>query len=342
MSYAALETYLEPFKELFNEEGVAEISVNQPGEAWVEKRGDMRCELIPALDVEHLKSLGRLIAQSTEQIVSEEKPLLSATLPNGYRIQVVFPPACEPRTVAMSIRKGAGELFTFDTYEKFGAFEHTVTQEASDPNIPILNDLLAKGKIREFLSKSIKCKKNIIISGGTSTGKTTFTNAALLEIPTEERLITVEDAREVQLPYHKNRVHLLASKGGQGRANVTTQDLIEACLRLRPDRIIVGELRGSEAFSFLRAINTGHPGSIATLHADTPAMALEQLKLMVMQAGLGMPPHEIRNYILAVIDVVVQLKRGDKGKRYISEVYFKDSQKKSDSEAIKKNAETEE
>jgi type IV secretion system protein VirB11 len=326
-NYAALETYLEPFKDLFNEEGVSEISVNQPGEAWVEKRGDMRCEKLPALDVEHLKSLGRLIAQSTEQIVSEEKPLLSATLPNGYRIQVVFPPACEPRTVCMSIRKGATELFTFDTYEKFGAFDQTATEEITDANAPILIDYLAKGQIKQFLSTAIKCKKNIIISGGTSTGKTTFTNAALLEIPTEERLITVEDAREVQLPHHKNRVHLLASKGGQGRANVTTQDLIEACLRLRPDRIIVGELRGSEAFSFLRAINTGHPGSIATLHADTPAMALEQLKLMVMQAGLGMPPHEIRNYILAVVDIVVQLRRGEKGRRYISEVYYKGARK---------------
>ena len=109
-------------------------------------------------------------------------------------------------------------------------------------------------------------------------------------------------------------MHLLASKGGQGRADLSTQDLIEACLRLRPDRIIVGELRGAEAFSFLRAINTGHPGSISTLHADTPKMALEQLKLMVMQAGLGIPPEQIRDYILGVVDIVVQLKRGSGGK----------------------------
>ena len=146
----------------------------------------------------------------------------------------------------------------------------------------------------------------------------------ILEFNDAERLITVEDAREVVLHMHPNRVHLLASKGGQGRAKVTTQDLIEACLRLRPDRIIVGELRGAEAFSFLRAINTGHPGSISTLHADAPSMALEQLKLMVMQAGLGMPPDEIKKYIFAVIDIVVQLKRGGGGKRYVSEIYFKD------------------
>ena len=323
MAFSALETYLEPFYRLFAEEGIAEISINRTKEAWVEKYGDMRREEIPELDFEHLKGLSRLIAQSTEQKISEENPLLSATLPNGYRIQIIFPPACESGTVAMSIRKGATKQYTLQTYDEMGAFDQTIVEEQTDPVNDALREMLEKKQIKNFLSTAIKAKKNVIISGGTSTGKTTFTNAALLEIPTEERLITVEDAREVQLPNHHNRVHLLASKGGQGRAKVTTQDLIEACLRMRPDRIIVGELRGAEAFSFLRAINTGHPGSISTLHADTPQMALEQLKLMVMQAGLGMPPAEIRSYILAVIDIVVQLKRSSGGKRYISEVYFK-------------------
>ncbi len=323
MSFAALETYLQPFKALFAEDGVNEIMINRPGEAWVENKGDQRKELIPEIDLEHLLGLGRLIAQSTDQTISEEKPLLSATLPNGYRIQVVFPPACEPGCAAMAIRKGSQMQLTLEDYDKMGAFAATSTVETEDPNDAILCNFLKENKIKDFLSHAIKSKKNIIISGGTSTGKTTFTNAALLAIPNEERLITVEDAREVQLPNHHNRVHLLASKGGQGRAKVTTQDLIEACLRLRPDRIIVGELRGAEAFSFLRAINTGHPGSISTLHADTPSMALEQLKLMVMQAGLGMPPAEIKKYIESVIDIVVQLKRGGGGRRYISEVYFK-------------------
>lgn len=327
MSTAALESFLRPFYDLFEEEGVNEIMVNRPKEAWVEKRGDLRLESLPALDFDHLHGLGRLIAQSTEQVISEEKPLLSASLPNGFRVQVVFPPACEPGSVAMAIRKGSQLKLNLDDYEKMGAFSNTSTEEIVDPNDKILSDYLAQRNIKDFLKHAVKCKKNIIISGGTSTGKTTFTNAALLAIPNDERLITVEDAREVQLPDHGNRVHLLASKGGQGRAKVTTQDLIEACLRLRPDRIIVGELRGAEAFSFLRAINTGHPGSISTLHADTPAMALEQLKLMVMQAGLGLPPEEIRRYILSVVDIVVQLKRGSGGVRYISEVYFKGNEK---------------
>ena len=327
MTFTALETYLLPFRNLFAEEGVNEIMINKPGEAWIEKKGDLRLEAIPELDIDHLLGLGRLIAQSTDQTITEEKPLLSATLPNGYRIQIVFPPACEPGIVAYAIRKGSTMHLSLDQYAELGAFDATSTGELVDENNIILQSYIKDNKIKDFLKHAILCKKNIIISGGTSTGKTTFTNAALSGIPPEERLITVEDAREVMLPNHQNRVHLLASKGGQGRAKVTTQDLIEACLRLRPDRIIVGELRGAEAFSFLRAINTGHPGSISTLHADTPAMALEQLKLMVMQAGLGIPPDEVKKYILAVVDIVVQLKRGSGGRRYVSEIYFKQQNK---------------
>lgn len=320
----ALEVYLKPINYILQQEGITEISINKPNEAWVEKKGDMFKVEMPGYDIKHLKSLGRLIAEATDQKISEENPLLSATLPSGYRIQVVFPPACENETVVMSIRKKSDMAWTLDDYEKMGAFSTTSVGAVKDDSNVILSKLLKAKMIKEFLYKAILSKKNLIISGGTSTGKTTFTNACLKAIPRVERLITVEDAREIDLAWLPNRVHLLSSRGGQGRANVTAQDLIEACLRLRPDRIIVGELRGKEAFSFLRAINTGHPGSISTLHADTPKMALQQLKLMVMQAGLGMPPDDILNYINNVVDIVVQLKRGAKGVRYISEVYFRD------------------
>jgi type IV secretion system protein VirB11 len=322
LNVTALETYLKPLYLLFDEDGVNEISINKPLEAWVEKKGDIRKENVPQLNFEHLKSLALLVAQSTEQIISEENPLLSGTLPNGFRIQVVISPACEAGTIGISIRKPSTMNLDLDAYEKLGAFDSTATEKVVDENDAILKEYLEQKKIKEFLKHAVVSKKNIIISGGTSTGKTTFTNAMLREIPSDERLITCEDAREIMLNDHPNKLHLLASKGGQGRAKVTTQDLIEACLRLRPDRIIVGELRGAEAFSFLRAINTGHPGSISTLHADTPLMAIEQLKLMVMQAGLGLPPAQIKEYIMQVVNIVVQLKRAEKGRRYISEIYF--------------------
>lgn len=325
MSVTALQTYLAPIHALFAREGVTEISVNRPGEAWIEVFGDMKREEVPQFDVEHLKSLARLVAQSTDQHVSEENPLLSASLPGGERIQIVFPPACEAGKVAMSIRKPNVMDVDLDQYEAFGAFQSTEVAKLENRVDKELRRLLDEGSVKEFLKQAIKHKKNIIISGGTSTGKTTFMNAALKEIPPSERIITAEDAREIRIEHIPNRVHLLSSKGGQGLAKVTTQDLIEACLRLRPDRIIVGELRGAEAFSFLRAVNTGHPGSVSTLHADTPQLALEQLILMVMQAGLGVTRDQIKNYIENVINVIVQLKRGERGRRYVSEIYFRES-----------------
>jgi type IV secretion system protein VirB11 len=322
MSLTALNTFLRPLEELLNQEGINEISINRPREAWVERYGDMERHDLPEFDLNHLMSLGRLIAQSTEQVISEEKPLLSATLPAGYRVQVVFPPAAEVGIVAFSIRKQTVLNLDLEAYEALGAFQNTKVKKMENKHDKELRELLDSGAIREFLTKAVIYKKNIIVSGGTSTGKTTFFNAVIKKIPTEERVITCEDAREIDLQHLPNRVHLVASKGGQGRAQVTIQNLIEACLRLRPDRIMVGEIRGAEAFSYLRAINTGHPGSITTLHADSPALAIEQLIMMVMQAGLGLDRLQIKEYVENVVDVIVQLKRGEKGRRYVSEVFF--------------------
>lgn len=319
----ALKTYLQPLEEIFSRDGVNEVCINRPKEVWIENKGNIMMEVVDALDYNHLLDLTSLVAESTDQKISPENPLLSATLPNGFRVQIAIPPACENGKIVFAIRKPSTLQWSLEDYEKMGAFDAVITEQGViDEKTVKLMELIKNGKIKEFLKSAVILKKNLIISGGTSTGKTTFTNAVLREIPLNERIVTVEDAREVQLDLHGNKVHLLSSKGGQGRAKVNTQDLIEACLRLRPDRIIVGELRGAEAYSFLRAINTGHPGSISTLHADTPLMAIEQLKLMVMQAGLGLSPVEIKNYIINVVDIIVQLKRGEKGRRYISEVLF--------------------
>lgn len=325
MSIVALETYLKPLKVLFEKEGVAEISINRPQEAWVEQYGDMSRYDIPEFDFEHLKAMARLVAQSTEQRVSEENPLLSANLPDGYRVQIVFPPACENNTVAFSIRKQTVLNMDLNAYEKLGAFDTTTSHKVLSNDDAELRALLDQGKIKDFIHLAVIKKKNIIVSGGTSTGKTTFMNAMFKSIPMHERIITCEDAREINMDHIPNHVHLMASKGGQGRAQVTTQDLIEACLRLRPDRIVVGELRGKEAFSYLRAVNTGHPGSVSTLHADTPDLAIEQLILMIMQAGLGITREQIKEYVENVINVIIQLKRGEKGKRFVSEIRFKES-----------------
>lgn len=321
MSVTALDTFLEPIYEILKEDDVNEVSINGPLKCWVEKRGEHIEKDLPDFDINHLLSMGRLVAQSTNQIVSSENPLLSATLPNGYRVQVVFPPAVEMGTAAFSIRKPSVLDFTLDDYRDMGAFDKISFKHQTNPMNETLRELHEQHKVEEFLKTAVSAKKNIIISGGTSTGKTTFANAMYKHIPHEERLITVEDAREITLK-QPNILHLIASKGGQGLAKVGTQDLIEACLRLAPSRLIVGELRGAEAFSYLRAVNTGHPGSIATLHADNPKLAIEQLCMMVLQSGLALTRTEIKNYVKQVVEIVIQLKKAPGGVRYVSEIYY--------------------
>ena len=319
MNTVALETYLKPVFPWLEEEGVTELSVNKPGELWIEKRGEMQRLAMPELNGEHLLALGRLIAESTRQEVSAEKPILSATLPAGQRVQVIFPPAAQE--ACLSIRKPSTLSYDLNIYEKSGAFSEVAADGTAQKAEIELARLYNTKDYKGFIRKAVLSKKNIIVSGGTSTGKTTFLNACLREIPAHERLITIEDAREVVVS-QPNCVHLLASRGEQGQAKVTPQDLLEASLRMRPDRIIMGELRGAEAFAFLRAINTGHPGSIATLHADSPAMAFEQLALMVMQAGLGLDRAQIMAYVKQIVHVVIQLQKRKEGKRVVSEIYY--------------------
>jgi type IV secretion system protein VirB11 len=326
MSQVPIDTYLRPLKPFLDLHDISEISINKPREIWIEKLGSsggMERHNVPELTFAHLQTLAQLIAQFSEQDISEETPLLSATLPEGYRVQVVLPPATEPEAIGISIRKQALLDLTLDDYQERGAFSE-VNKEIGERNEDQkLTGIFQARQYRIFLERALISKKNILVSAGTSAGKTTFLNACLKAIPMEERIITIEDAREV-IPTQPNRLHLLASRGGQGRAKVTPQHLLEASLRLRPDRIILGELRGAEAFTFLRAINSGHPGSITTIHADNPRLAFEQLALLVMQANLGMNRHQILEYVRSIIPIVVQLKRDEKGRRYLSEVYYRE------------------
>ncbi|HBF13534.1 MAG TPA: P-type DNA transfer ATPase VirB11 [Deltaproteobacteria bacterium] len=325
MSNVAIHTFLRPLAPFLNEKGVTEISINRPEEVWVEKDGEMKCYIVPALHFHHLHTLADLVAEYSDQEISEETPILSATLPGDYRVQIVLPPAVEMDCIAISIRKQALLDLTWDDYRKMKAFDLVNKRSSWEEEAEgQLLTLFRKGRYEEFLQLALLVKKNILISAGTSTGKTTFLNMCLKSIPQRERILTIEDAREVKV-FHQNRVHLLASRGGQGLSNVTTQQLLEASLRLRPDRIIVGELRGAEAFTYLRAINSGHPGSLTTIHADTPELAFDQLALMVMQANLGMTRPQILEYIRSIIPIVIQWKRGEKGYRYISDIYYREA-----------------
>ena len=175
-----------------------------------------------------------------------------------------------------------------------------------------------------MLAFAVRQRRNILVSGGTSTGKTTFLNALLREVPLEERLILIEDTPELRIR-HENSVGLIAVRGEQGETQVSANDLLVSSLRLRPDRIILGEIRGSEAFTFLRAVNTGHPGSMTTVHADSPDRAIEQLALLVLQGGTQLRRADVIDYVSSVIDVYVQLDRGAAGRR-VSDVRLRVAQ----------------
>ena len=320
-----LRTYLAPLAPFLERADVTDIFVNTPGEAWVETIGGaLERHSAPELDEPTLWRLARQIASLSHQGVSREHPLLAATLPEGERVQIVASPATRS-SLAMAVRKHVVADLSLEDYDSAGSFEGLRTDGRSDQaEIDAgLRALLDNGKASEFLRAAVKARKNIVIAGGTSTGKTTFLNALLKEVPREQRLILIEDAPEVQLD-HPNAVGLVAVRGDQGEARVTAEDLLQASLRMRPDRIILGELRGREAASFLRAVNTGHPGSITTVHADSPAGAIDQIALMVLQAGLNLGRGEIADYVRGVVDVFVQLTRRD-GRRAISQIVMREA-----------------
>ncbi|MBW8753865.1 MAG: P-type DNA transfer ATPase VirB11 [Sphingomonadales bacterium] len=303
-----LDAYLAPLRPWLERESVTEILVNRPGELWIEDAmhpGMQRIELA-AIDDELLKRLAEQVARISHQGINREHPLLAATLPDGARIQLVGPPATR-RHWALAIRRHRLLELPLDAYDR-GPI--TAPHEAPMPD--------AQGEPIAYLREAIRRRRTILISGGTSTGKTTFLNAMLSEIPGEERVVLVEDTAELQLP-GANGVGLIAVKGELGEAKVSANDLLQSALRLRPDRIVLGELRGTETVSFLRAINTGHPGSFSTVHANSPRGALEQIALMAMQTGIGLTRAETLEYAASVIDVVVQLDRIE-GKRGIAAI----------------------
>ena len=322
-----LRTYLAPLARWLERADITDILVNRPGEVWIEEAGG-RMERVDAPDLtpSTLQRLAQQIAAVSHQGVNREHPLLAATLPSGERVQIVAPPATRGN-LAMAIRKHIVADLTLESYERAGAFAAVKRADvATGPSIdPELDALLDEGRVFEFLREAVRNGKTVLVSGGTATGKTTFLNALLKEIPPEERVIAIEDTAEIQLA-RPNCVGLIAVKGELGESAVGVNELLQAALRMRPDRLLVGEVRGAEAFTFLRAINTGHPGSITTVHADSPRGALEQIALMALQAGTNLGRAEIIAYAREVIDVIVQLERAG-GKRIVASIAFNRSPK---------------
>ncbi|WP_395378094.1 P-type DNA transfer ATPase VirB11 [Marinicella sp. W31] len=313
--------YLEKYKTV----GVSEIMINQPGEVWVDDTGELKRIDDKQITEDLIKKICVNLSGISRSQLSEKKPLLSTTIPKidgrgGERVQIVQEPAVKKGNTAITIRIPSNTHFSYDQYQENGAF-NSIKDETTDGK---LIQLYKEKDWYGFIKRAVLTRKNIINAGGVSTGKTTFTNALIGLIPQNQRIITIEDTRELIVP-HSNKVHLLTRReqtdphGNVIVPEISATDLLASALRMRPDRIITGELRGEEAYAFLRGVNTGHPGSISTIHADSADKALDQLALLVMQAKMGWSKPEIMDYVKSVIDIVVQWKRY-KNHRYISEI----------------------
>ncbi len=320
--------FLRPLREQLDADGVLEVCVNRPGELLVETVKGWRVVPAPEMTLERCLSLATAVATYCDQQVNQERPLLSATLPTGERIQFVIQPAVTRGTVSITVRNPSHLIKRLDDFERDGLFERTatVTRTASSELLPFEQELVALKDCRryaEFLRLAVRRHQTIVVSGKTGSGKTTFIKGLVEEVPKHERLITIQDTAELTLPNHPNVVHLFYSKDAQGTARVTAKSLLEACLRMKPDRIFLAEVRGDECFHFVRLAASGHPGSITSVHAGSCALALEQMSLMIRESGggQGLSMSEIKGLLGIVIDVIVQFDRDERG-RFISELFY--------------------
>lgn len=320
---SVLDRYLASLRPFLDDASLTEIVVNRPGEVFVEGPAGWTRHDVPALSFGTLNFLSVAAAAYTRQDIGPEHPIVSTTLPGGERCQIVTPPAVPPGTVSLTIRKPAKLAMTLDEFERRDLFRdvRVSTEELSAEEQDLLR-LRDDGQWREFLEQAVLARRNIIISGATGSGKTTLSKGLVACIPPQERILTIEDTAELTVP-HENHVRLLYSKDGQGVAKIGPRELLESSLRMRPDRILLQELRDGTAFYYLRNVNSGHPGSITTVHADSAKLAFEQLTLLVKESAEGreLSREDIRSLLTLSVDIVVQMTRRD-GQYRISEVYY--------------------
>ena len=308
-----------------NNPDVTEICINKPGEVFLETSQGWEKVQVDTLTFDRARQFCTAVVNesNTGQRITETEPMVSLTFPTGQRAQFVIPPACDASKVSITIRLPSKHTKSLSQYSQDGFFDHIITlNDGLSQHDKELLDYKENHQYEQFFKKAVEYKKNIVVSGATGSGKTTFMKALVNHIPLEERLISIEDARELFIP-HPNVVHLLYSKGGQGSANVSAKSCMESCLRMKPDRIILAELRGDESFYFSRNCASGHPGSITSCHAGSPTQTWDQLALMIKASpeGSGLEFDVIKALLKQTIDIVVHIK-AHAGKRYITGIDF--------------------
>jgi len=327
---SALELTLRALRPLLADRDVTELCINRPGEAFIESRTGWRREALTFASFDWCRRFAKLVANSTRQRIDEESPLLSASLPSGERIQIVLPPATSAGCVAINIRCPSERVWSIAELSASGIFKRARrADQALDDTEQRLLQLLSDHEYEAFMQLAVASRKNILVSGPTGSGKTTYTKALIREIPSHERLITIEDAQELVLDRHPNHVRLFYSKDDQGLAKVTPKQLLESCLRMKPDRILLAELRAEEAFDYLRNVNSGHPGSITSVHAASAELAFEQMVLLVKQSrgGQELARSEIKNLLYLLVDVVIQF-GVENHERFVKEIWYDPERKR--------------
>ena len=287
-----------PIERYLRDRTVSEIMVNGPTQIYVEHDGKLVLTNSRFLDESHLRRVIERIVAAVGRRIDESSPMVDARLPDGSRVNAVYPPLSTTGPY-LTVRKFPEDPFVAEDLVRF----QTMTEPA-----------------RQFLDACVSGRLNILVSGGTSTGKTTLLNVLSSFIPPDERIVTIEDAKELQL----RQEHVLSLEARppntEGRGEVTIRDLVRNALRMRPDRIIVGEVRSGEALDMLQAMNTGHEGSITTVHANSPRDALARIETMTLMAGFDLPVRAIREQMASALDVIVHLSRLRDGTRRITHI----------------------
>jgi pilus assembly protein CpaF len=287
-----------PIEPLLRDPDINEVMVNTAHDIWIEKAGKLRRVDAQFADELHLRRTIEKIVAKVGRRVDEASPMVDARLPDGSRVNAVVPPLALDGS-NLTIRKFSADPFTVDDLITFGTFTPTVGR---------------------LLEACVRGRLNILVSGGTGAGKTTTLNVLSSFIPGDERIITIEDAAELRM--HQDHVIRLESRPAniEGKGEVTIRDLVKNSLRMRPDRIVVGEIRDGAALDMLQAMNTGHDGSISTLHANTPRDALSRLETMVLMAGMDLPMRAIREQVASAVDLIIQQTRLKDGSRHLTHV----------------------
>lgn len=305
----AVRTFLRPLQPYLKSDQVSELAIVRPGELFTREYGAWHQHDCPILTLDHQRALCNAL---TVYNGLGHAPILSVLLPDGERGQLIQSPGTLDGTIAINIRKHTQLVKHLEDLAAEGAFEHVnVTNQSHNGFSQIDNELLAlknAGQIPEFLHAAIQAKKNIVIAGATGSGKTTFARSLIERVPVDERIITIEDVHELILPNHKNIVHMMY---GGTRGRVTASECIAACMRLSPDRIFLAELRSGEAWEYLTALNTGHPGSITTTHANSARDTFDRLAMLVKQSPTGgqLDLETIQSFLRNTVDIVLYFEK---------------------------------